>query len=180
MTSSCRSTKAFCCLGGRSEGTCQRAETAPEPVAPAAAPEEMVRFLTGMPKAELHLHLEGSLSPRTVADLAVRNGMESLRTVEEVERSLAGREPGLLGFLSHYNQALRVLRTEQDFQRAKNPDHLAANFPTECELCHLNETTWQGAVFEHSSFPLTGQHSAVACEACHVGGRFAGTMRGAL
>ncbi len=95
---------------------CQTADTAPAPAA--ETPDAMVRFLTEMPKAELHLHLEGSLPAQTVVDLAVRNGMDSFRTVADVERSLADREPGLLGFLSHYNQALKVLRTEQDFHQA--------------------------------------------------------------
>jgi Cytochrome c3 len=62
-----------------------------------------------------------------------------------------------------------------DFRSAKMPDHLAANFPTNCELCHVNETQWQGARFDHSSFALTGPHKAIACESCHQGGRFAGT-----
>ncbi len=79
---------------------CQTADTAPEPAGEARA--EMVRFLTEMPKAELHLHLEGSVPAQTVADLAVRNGLDSFKSVADVERSLANREPGLLGFLSHY------------------------------------------------------------------------------
>ncbi len=78
----------------------------------------MRQFLTELPKAELHLHLEGSLAPQTVVDLATRNAIDSFRTVEEVERSLASREPGLLGFLGHYNEALKVLRTRQDFYQA--------------------------------------------------------------
>ncbi len=47
-----------------------------------------------------------------------RNGIESFQSVADVERSLAAREPGLLGFLSHYNEALKVLRTRQDFYQA--------------------------------------------------------------
>ncbi len=92
---------------------CGSADTTSEPAA-----DEMLRFLTELPKAELHLHLEGSLAPQTVVDLARRNGIESFQTVADVERSLAGREPGLLGFLSHYNEALKVLRTQQDFYQA--------------------------------------------------------------
>ncbi len=92
---------------------CPAADSTPE-----ASAGEIRRFLTELPKAELHLHLEGSLSPRTVVDLATRNGIESFRTVEDVERSLASREPGLLGFLGHYNKALKVLRTRQDFYQA--------------------------------------------------------------
>ena len=34
---------------------------------------------------------------------------------------------------------------QQDFQTAREPDHLAANFPTDCELCHFNASSWRGA-----------------------------------
>jgi hypothetical protein len=36
---------------------------------------------------------------------------------------------------------------------------------------------WQGALFDHNStkFALTGKHTAVVCQQCHVGGKFTGT-----
>ncbi len=111
----------FVVAAGLVSSGCPAADSAPD--APAG---EIRRFLTELPKAELHLHLEGSLGPRTVVDLAIRNGIESFRTVEDVERSLASREPGLLGFLGHYNEALEVLRTRQDFYQATY-DLLAAS-----------------------------------------------------
>ena len=33
-------------------------------------------FIAGLPKAELHMHLEGSLEPETLLKLAQRNGMQ--------------------------------------------------------------------------------------------------------
>jgi hypothetical protein len=63
----------------------------------------------------------------------------------------------------------------KDFQAAKAPDHRAASFPTDCELCHRGASTWQGAKFDHSFFPLAGQHRTATCESCHQNGRFAGT-----
>jgi adenosine deaminase len=80
--------------------------------------DEMLQFITGLSKAEVHLHLEGSLGPQTVVDLATRNGIDSFKSVEEVEASLASREPGLIGFLTHYNNALKVLQTQEDFYQA--------------------------------------------------------------
>ncbi len=103
-------------VAGLMTAGCQTTETAPELVEETG--DEMVRFLTAMPKAELHLRLEGSLAAQPVVDLAVGTGMDSFLSVADVERSLASREPGLLGFLSHYNEALKVLRTEQDFYQA--------------------------------------------------------------
>ena len=43
-------------------------------------------FLISLPKAELHLHLEGSIEPPTLVELRQRHGMEgaSLAEVEEL------------------------------------------------------------------------------------------------
>jgi adenosine deaminase len=37
---------------------------------------ELASFIAGMPKAELHLHLEGTLEPELKFELAARNGVE--------------------------------------------------------------------------------------------------------
>ena len=84
----------------------------------AAQGDDMRTYLAGMPKAELHLHLEGSLPAETVVALARRNGADEFLTVEEVEQSLRSREPGLGGFLDHYFRALEVLQTQEDFYQA--------------------------------------------------------------
>ncbi len=80
--------------------------------------QDMQEFITKLPKTQLHLHIEGSLSPKTVAKLAIRNGCNFFTTTEEVLLSLQNREPGLEGFLKHYNKALTVLRTQDDFYYA--------------------------------------------------------------
>ena len=64
---------------------------------------------------------------------------------------------------------------QDDFRSTRMPEHQAAGFPTNCELCHLNQVRWEGAKFDHGFFPLTGPHKAASCESCHSGGRFAGT-----
>jgi hypothetical protein len=65
---------------------------------------------------------------------------------------------------------------EGDFSSADDPDHLAAQFPQDCALCH-STTQWQGAVFNHNDtgFPLTGAHTSVNCAACHLGGQYENT-----
>ena len=50
------------------------------------------------------------------------------------------------------------------------PNHLTAGFvPATCASCHTT-SSWQGAVFNHSAtrFPLTGAHTTVACNLCHL------------
>ena len=63
-----------------------------------------------------------------------------------------------------------------EYDRTTNPAHAAAGYSTDCTTCHTGTTTWQGAVFNHSTtqFPLTGAHLAVACSACHSDGVFKG------
>jgi hypothetical protein len=56
------------------------------------------------------------------------------------------------------------------------PNHITAGFPTtaaQCATCHPI-TTWAAGTFNHSAtgFPLTGQHTAVACAQCHINGNF--------
>jgi hypothetical protein len=64
-----------------------------------------------------------------------------------------------------------------DFVTAQNPPHQSGAFPLNCSLCH-SMNAWLGAKFDHATlahFALTGAHATLACTACHVGGRFAGT-----
>lgn len=69
---------------------------------------------------------------------------------------------------------------QSDFTRAQNPNHVAAGFPAQCELCHKpNQPTWTsgGGGFSHASYPLTGQHTQQTCVACHRNNVFQGTPR---
>jgi nitrate/TMAO reductase-like tetraheme cytochrome c subunit len=60
----------------------------------------------------------------------------------------------------------------KDFLSAKNPDHQAAGYSTNCSECHrATAYGWKSGDFEHPNFPLTGVHS-IACEKCHTGGTF--------
>jgi len=71
-------------------------------------------FIAGLPKAELHLHIEGSLEPELMFDLAQRNGVViPFASVEEVRAAYAFSN--LQDFLDIYYQGMSVLQTEQDF-----------------------------------------------------------------
>jgi adenosine deaminase len=72
------------------------------------------RFLRGLPKAELHLHIEGTLEPELAFRLAERNDVR-LRygSVEELRAAYAFDD--LQTFLDVYYEVAAVLRTEQDF-----------------------------------------------------------------
>ena len=72
-------------------------------------------FIRSLPKAELHLHIEGSLEPEQMFEFARRNRVElSFKTVEEVRAAYAFSN--LQDFLDIYYQGAGVLRTEEDFR----------------------------------------------------------------
>lgn len=71
-------------------------------------------FAFGLPKAELHLHLEGTLEPDLKFELAARNGIElAEKTVDEVKATYDFTD--LTSFLAVYYPAMQVLQTAADF-----------------------------------------------------------------
>ena len=71
-------------------------------------------FVRALPKAELHLHLEGSLEPELLMRLATRNRVEiPFRSVEEIRAAYDFSD--LQDFLDIYYQGMNVLQTEEDF-----------------------------------------------------------------
>lgn len=71
-------------------------------------------FIDSLPKAELHLHIEGSLEPELMFELAQRNQVSiPFASVEEVRK--AYDFSNLQDFLDIYYQGMGVLQTEQDF-----------------------------------------------------------------
>ena len=75
---------------------------------------DLAAFVRGLPKAELHLHIEGSLEPEQMFELAQRNGVSlPFATVEEVRAAYAFSN--LQDFLDIYYQGAQVLLTTADF-----------------------------------------------------------------
>ena len=76
--------------------------------------EDRAAFIAALPKAELHLHIEGSLEPELMFALAQRNGVAiPFANVDEVRAAYAFSN--LQDFLDIYYQGMGVLITEQDF-----------------------------------------------------------------
>ena len=74
----------------------------------------MKDYIRGMPKAELHVHLEGTLEPDHIFALAERNSIDlAYKTPEEVVKAYDFHD--LPSFLTIYYAAMGVLHTEQDF-----------------------------------------------------------------
>jgi len=70
--------------------------------------------ICGLPKAELHVHIEGTLEPELMFEMATRNGVSLPYSNVESVRS-AYEFSDLQSFLDIYYEAADVLRTEQDF-----------------------------------------------------------------
>jgi adenosine deaminase len=79
-----------------------------------ASREARAAFIAGLPKAELHLHIEGSLEPEMMFSLAQRNGVSLV--FDSVEAIRAAYDfSNLQDFLDIYYQGMAVLQAEQDF-----------------------------------------------------------------
>jgi adenosine deaminase len=76
--------------------------------------------ILSLPKAELHLHLEGSMQPSTVRALTARHGTHT--TEDEVRRRYSCTD--FLGFLDAFKWVSSFLRDPEDY--ALIVDHLAA------------------------------------------------------
>lgn len=109
------------------------------------APDRLPALLRAMPKAELHMHIEGSLEPELIFALAQRNGVAiSYPTIDALRAAYVFNN--LQDFLDIYHTGTTVLRTEQDFYdmtyaylvraRADNVLHAEIFFDTQTHTGH--------------------------------------------
>ena len=76
--------------------------------------DALADFARGLPKAELHLHIEGSLEPELIFAMGQRNGIAlSYPSVEALRAAYAFTD--LQSFLDIYYAGASVLRGEDDF-----------------------------------------------------------------
>jgi len=76
--------------------------------------DDLGAFVANLPKAELHVHIEGTLEPELMFDMARRNRIDfPHKDVDSVKR--AYEFTNLQSFLDIYYQAAEVLRTAEDF-----------------------------------------------------------------
>ena len=74
----------------------------------------MEEFIQQLPKAELHIHIEGSLEPEMLMDFAIQNNIKlKYNSIEEI--SAKYKFSNLQEFLDLYYQGMSVLITETDF-----------------------------------------------------------------
>lgn len=79
-------------------------------------PNDLSAFLRSLPKAELHLHLEGAISPATLADLSARRGDNPPLTVEAATALFNYSD--FSGFLLAFKAITEQLQTAEDYELA--------------------------------------------------------------
>jgi adenosine deaminase len=125
--------------------------------------ENLDDILCRMPKAELHIHIEGSLEPELIFELATRNGIPlPYRTIQELRAAYDFTD--LQSFLDIYYAGASVLQREEDFfdmawvylKRAKSEHvvhteiffdpqtHTARNIPFETVINGLDRAIRRG------------------------------------
>ena len=76
----------------------------------------METFIHGIPKAELHIHIEGALEPELMFEIAAKNGRQlPFESVVDIRRAYKFKD--LQSFLDIYFQGTQVLLDEDDFYR---------------------------------------------------------------
>ena len=110
----------------------------------------MTDFFASLPKAELHLHIEGTLEPEMMVALARRNRVAiPFGSVEEVRAAYSFTD--LQSFLDIYYAGADVLRTEEDFHdlAAAYFDRAAADGVAHAEIFFDPQThTHRGIPFD--------------------------------
>ena len=84
------------------------------PVSALAADDDMAGFIAALPKAEYHVHLEGTLEAEMKFALAKRNGL-NLPFADVAAMKASYKYHDLPSFLAIYYDGMKVLLKEQDF-----------------------------------------------------------------
>lgn len=72
-------------------------------------------FVMGLPKAELHVHLEGTMEPELYLEMARRNGITTRYATPEDVRARLRDAHDLGSFIQIYEELVGVMKTERDF-----------------------------------------------------------------
>ena len=112
----------------------------------------MDTFVRRLPKAELHVHIEGTLEPDLVFELAARNGVRlPYEDIDALRRAYVFED--LQSFLDIYYANCAVLLTERDFY--------------DLTLAYLTRAAAQGV--RHAEIFFDPQTPGVSFETCCTG-----------
>ena len=140
------------------------------PTGRAGMPTASTDFIAAIPKAELHLHIEGTLGPALRVALARRNGL-LIPDVDPAAETQGYDYVSLEEFLDIYYRGMDVLRTERDFY------DLTATFLRRCrdetiDLCRTllrsaaPSRSRRGGRSVHGRHPRGGRRGAARLGRC--------------
>lgn len=81
-----------------------------------AAEADLHRFVMGLPKAELHIHMEGTMEPEQYLLIAARNGIDSPYPDPEAVRERLRSGHDLPSFIEVYEELIGAIQTPQDIR----------------------------------------------------------------
>jgi adenosine deaminase len=124
-------------------------------------------FIAGLPKAELHVHIEGTMTPIRRWDMATRHGIRlPYANVAALAASMRFDAPDaptyLQKFLAAYYEGIQVLRTSEDF-RDLTVDYLAS--------CHDEQVLYAELSFDPQAHTSRGVALAAVMEGLAEGRR---------
>ena len=129
---------------------------------------EVSSFIEGMPKAELHLHLEGTLEPELKFELAARNGLSLPYASVDAMRAAYDFDD-LRSFLAVYYEGMSVLLTEHDFY-----DLAMAYF----RKAHSQNVVYAEVFFDPQAHTTRGVRFGAVIEGFHRAGQDAAAALG--
>ncbi len=116
--------------------------------------------------------------PTTWADVRWNHGLNTGMPLNSAHQTLSCED-------CHKDQNFQNVTVDcyschrEDYQEASDPNHVAAGFPTTCDMCHLpSQSSWNQARLNHAAvYPLMGVHATLDCSACHKNNVYKGTPR---
>ena len=139
-------------------------------------------FLATLPKAELHLHLEGSIAPSTLHDLQLGHGVKT--TLAEVEKLYEYDD--FVGFLMSFKAITEHLQTPDDYElityrlmerlRAENVLH--AEVYVSVGVCLWRKQDFARSL-RHWNAAASGASAILACRCCGSSMQFVTSGRSA-
>lgn len=95
--------------------------------------QDLAGFIRRLPKAELHLHLEGTILPSTLVELSARHDAQPLT---QTEAEAVYRFEDFTGFLDAFRSVCRLLTSPEDYELIawRMMEHLAAQGVVHAEV----------------------------------------------